>query len=255
MRLFKNGFIPSTIFIFTLIVLNVKFVDAQKVMDSVLMEQSKMNAINQFKQVLNENALIYSGNEYVENVSLESMNQIILGTPFFIIDSLMYGTVNYEGVDYQLPLKYHIIEQKVIINHPIANTLIELTNDRINYFRVGQHYFYKTPLPLSNLMNTNQVYSEQLLNGKLELWVMHDKKLKPTKKAEDQTSAYVMYDQYAVVSYGKWSKLKSEEDILDICFDKKDMVKAYINKQGVDFKKNFEFALMQALIYYNSIAD
>jgi hypothetical protein len=110
-------------------------------------------------------------------------------------------------------------------------------------------------MALSNLLNTNQIYSERLLNGKLELWVMHDKKLKPTKKAEDQTSVYMIYDQYAIFSNGKWRKLNSEEDILDICFDKKYMVKDYIRNQGLDYKINFEFSVLQALKYYNSITD
>jgi hypothetical protein len=255
MRLFKIGFIRIAMFIFTLMVLNVKYVDAQKVMDSILMEQSKINAVNQFKQAVNENALIYSGHEYVENVSLESMHQIILGTPFFKIDSLIYGTVNYDGIDYQLPLKYHLIEKKVIINHPIANTLIELSNERIKHFTIGQHFFYKTPLALSSLYKSEQIYAERLLNGRFELWVIHDKKLKPTKKAEDQTSNYIGYDLFAVQKNGKWIELNSGQDVLDFCVDKKNAIKGYLNNQGLDFKKNFEFALIQALNYYNSIVD
>ena len=249
------GYIHRFIFIFTLVVLNVQHITAQNVKDSILMEQSKMNAINQFKNALNENALIYSGNEYVENVSLESMHQIIIGTPFFIVDSLINGIINYEGIEYHLPVKFNLSQQKLILKHPTYNTLIELYNERVNHFSIGQHYFYKTPTDLSSLMNSNQVYSERLLNGKIALWVMHDKKLKPTKKAEDQTLAYVLYDQFAVVQNGKWSKLKSEEDILDLCDDKKNKVKAYINNAGLDFKTNFELSALQALKYYNSIAD
>ena len=255
MRQVTIGFIRLLMFVFAFMVINVNFVAAQKVMDSILMEQSKLNAINQFKQSVNENALIYSGNEYVENVSLESMNQIIVGTPFFIVDSLVNGVINYEGIEYHLPIKFHIIQQKIILNHPIYNTPIELYNERIKQFSIGQHFFYKTPVELSSLMNANQVYAERLLNGKFDLWVIHDKKLKPTKKAEDQTSAYIMYDQYAVAKNGKWSKLKSEEDVLSFCFDKKNIVKEYINIQALDFKVNFEFSILQALKYYNSIAD
>jgi hypothetical protein len=255
MRRFKIGFIRSSIFIFTIMVLNVNYVDAQKVMDSILMEQSKLNAINQFKHLINENALIYTGNEYVEKVSLESMHQIILGTPFFINDSFINGTVNYDGIDYQLPLKYHLIENKVIINHPIANTLIELTNERIKYFTIGQHFFYKTPHALSNLYKSEQIYAERLLNGRFELWVIHDKKLKPTKKAEDQTANYIEYDLFAGQKNGKWIELNSGQDVLKFCDDKKMLMKEYINKENLDFKKNFDSALIQALKYYISIAD
>ncbi len=242
-------------FTFALVVINVKFLVAQKVKDIISREQSKLYAINQFKQTINENALIYSGHEFVENVSLESMNQLIIGTPFFLVDSLVNGVINYDEIEYHLPVKFHIIEQKLILNHPAYNIYIELYNERIRQFSIGQHFFYKTPLGLSNLLKLDQVYAERLIDGKLQLWVMHDKKLKPTKKAEDQTLAYIIYDQYAVFKNGKWSKIKSKDDILDICFDKKNKVKEYINNRGQNFKTNFENSVIEVLKYYNSITD
>jgi hypothetical protein len=235
--------------------MNVKFLVAQKVKDIISMEQSKLYAINQFKQTINENALIYSGHEFIENISLESMNQLIIGTPFFLIDSLVNGVINYDEIEYRLPVKFHIIEQKLILNHPVYNTYIELYNERIRQFSIGQHFFYKTPMELSNLLKIDQVYAERLIDGKFQLWVMHDKKLKPTKKAEDQTLAYIIYDQYAVLNNGKWSKLKTKDDILDICFDKKNKVKEYMSYKRLNFKTNFEYATIEALKYYNSITD
>jgi hypothetical protein len=255
MRQIKFSLNRILVFIFALIALNIKFVQAQNWSDSILMEQSKTNAINQFKKGVNENALIFAGNEYVENVSLESMRQIILGTPFFLNDSLINGMVNYNGIEYNLPIKFHINDQKLILNHPITNTTIELFNERIHHFSIGDHYFFKTPKELLRLMKIEQLYAERMINDKFELWVIHDKKLKPTKKAEEQTSVYISYDQYAVHKNGKWSKLKSEQDLLNFCLDKKGLVKAYLNELGLDLKNNFDFSLLKALKYYNTISD
>jgi len=124
MRLFKNGFIRSAIFIFTLIVLNVKYVEAQKVMDSVLMEQSKMNAINQFKQVLNENALVmeYKGaqptkyfygptypNIQSKNSSMPDFRNVLLWQPNIHIENNFKKQIDFYSAD--LPGKYAIVVQ------------------------------------------------------------------------------------------------------------------------------------------------
>jgi len=237
----------------TICVSSVNLGSAQTLKDSVLMEQSKILAINSFKQGINENALIYSGNEYVEFISIESMHQIIKGTPFFIMDSLVLGKVEYSDIIYELPLKFQLIEQKIIINHPITKTPIELLNERVNFFSIGLHHFFKTPPEVANLLSTKQIYAELLFNGSFKLWVLHDKILKPNKRAEDQTATYINFDQYIIQQNDKYFKIKSEQDVLHFCLDKKIQIQEFIQIEGKDFNKNFESAILQVLKYYSSI--
>jgi hypothetical protein len=233
--------------------LGIGVVSAQSTMDSILMEQSKLEAENNFKRVVNENALIYSGNEYVEFISMESSRQIVYGSPYFIADSLIDGTVDYNGVQYSLPIKFHLIDQKLIVNHPITHSPIELLNENINHFSIGTHTFYKIPKGLNSLMPSKQIYAEQLFNRHFELWVLHEKLLRSTKKAEDQTANYIIYDQFVIQKNGIWIKLKSEKDVLNFCQDKKNKVQEYVLKQSIDFNRNFESAMIEVLKYYDSI--
>ncbi len=219
------------------------------------MEQSKLEAINYFKRGVNENALLYSGNEYVEFVSLESLHQNINGTPFFMTDSLVDGMVSYGGVSYTLPVKFQLLDQKVLINHPVTHTLIELFNERVDYFSIGKHQFYKIPTGLVKLTNSKQIYAERLLEGQISFWKLHDKILKPTKKAEEQTATYTNYDQFAIERSGIWTKIKSEKDVFSFCADKKQQVQDYVKKEAVDFIQNFEFATIKVLKYYDSISN
>ena len=229
------------------------FANAQNGVDSAFMEQSKLNAIRQFKQALNENALIYSGNEYIEYVPIESLSQILKGTPFFQVDSLVTGTVNFEGVIYALPVKLQLIEQKIIINHPVSHTLIELPNERVQFFTIGSHFFYKTPQALSSLVNSDKMYAEKRSFGHFDLWVIHEKLLKYSKKAEDQSADYISYNKYVVQKKGIWRKIKSEKDLYDFCTDKKEEVQIFANNVGLNFNKDFEASVVQVLKYYDSI--
>jgi hypothetical protein len=229
------------------------FANAQNGVDSAFMEQSKLNAIRQYKQALNENALIYSGNEYIEYVSIESLSQTLKGTPFFQLDSLVAGSINFDGVIYTLPVKLQLIEQKIIINHPISQTLIELPNERIEFFTIGSHFFYKTPIALSNLMKSDKMYAEKISLGHFDLWVIHEKLLKYSKKAEDQSANYISYNKYAVQKKGIWRKIKSEKDLYDFCTDKKEEVQIFANNIGLNFNKDFDTSIVQVLKYYDSI--
>ena len=251
-----NTLVLRNILIMLMLLLSTKYYAAAQIAGATtLIEQSKLSAIQHFKQALNENALIYSGNEYIEYVPIESLNQILKGTPFFIKDSIIEGQINYDGIMYSLPLKFHLIEQKLIIKHPVAQTLIALTNDQVHFFNIGSHFFYKTPIQLSNLFKTDKVYAEQLLAGHFELWVIYDKTIKYSKKAEDQSASFISYNNYAVKKNGVWRKMKSEKDLYDFCGDKKELIKQYVNQSGVDLNKDFETSLLQVLKYYDSISN
>jgi hypothetical protein len=230
-------------------------VAAQNSRDSLLMEQSKQKAANIYKNTLNENELIYSGNEYVEFISMDLANQIVKGNPYFITDSLMEGTVSYSGIQYMLPFKFHLINQKLIIIHPKTNSPIELQNENIDHFEIGGHVFHKIPKALHVLIPTKQIYAEQIHKSHFELWVLHEKLLKATKKAEDQTATYVSYQQFVLQKNGVWSKLKSEKDLINFCQDNKHQIEEYIRSQNINFDKNFESAVLMVLKYYDSIAD
>ena len=251
----KTAFIFNLMLSLTICVSSINLGTAQTVKDSILMEQSKNKVFNSFLHGVNENALIYSGNEYVEFISIESMNQIIKGNPFFITDSLVDGTILYHGTSYKLPLKFHLLEQKLIINHPITNTPIELLNERVNFFSIGQHPFFKLPKQLANLTSNKQIYAELLLDGFFKIWGMHDKILRPNKKAEEQTATYINIDQYFVEHNGIFTKIKSEQDVFNLCLDKKRQVQEYAKIQGLDFNKHFESASIQVFKYYETIAN
>lgn len=253
MKLSKSFFAHYILTVLFFILTTGYVANAQNVGDSVFMEQSKLNAIRQFKLALNENALIYSGNEYIEYVPIESLSQTLKGTPFFQKDSLIEGSVNFDGVIYNIPVKLQLIEQKIIINHPISKTLIELANEPIKNFNIGSHIFNKIPIALSKLVNSDKIYAEKISLGHFDLWIIHEKLLKYSKKAEDQSASYMSYNKYAVQQNGIWQKIKSEKDLYDFCTDKKEEVQIFANNVGLNFNKEFESSMVQVLKYYDSI--
>jgi hypothetical protein len=231
------------------------FLFGQAKTDSVLMENSKTAAKDYFKNFVNENALIYAGNEYVEYISLEMLHKTINGTPFFITDSLLDGNVDFDGTVYNLPIKFQLLNQKLVLNHPVTNTPIELQNEHVNGFNIGTHHFYKIPNELNKILPSKQIYAEQYLFDHFEVWVLHDKILKLAKHAEDQSAMYINVDQYAIKRNGKWGKLRSEKEVMDFCQDKKIQTQAYIYDKNLDFKVDFEYAILQLFKYYDSISN
>jgi hypothetical protein len=102
-------------------------------------------------------------------------------------------------------------------------------------------------------MNSDKLYAEKISLGYFDLWIIHEKLLKYSKKAEDQSANYISYNKYAIQKKGIWQKIKSEKDLYDFCIDKKEDVQNFARNVGLNFNKDFEASTVQVLKYYDSI--
>jgi hypothetical protein len=102
-------------------------------------------------------------------------------------------------------------------------------------------------------MKTDKLYAEKISFGYFDLWIIHEKLLKYSKKAEDQTASYISYNKYAIRKNGIWQKIKSEKDLYDFCIEKKGQVQNFSHQLGLNFNNDFDVSLLQVLKYYDSI--
>jgi len=88
------------------------------------------------REHLGSDSRLYNGDEYIRNGTPAR------GFPFFDADSLVTGTLYYDGIMYPgIAMEYDLVSDKLIIRDYSAKALIALVTPKVNHFSIGSHYF------------------------------------------------------------------------------------------------------------------
>ena len=246
----KNSFWGLTaIWIFCLFNLHCAY--AQALSDSSVYTQSRDQVYALYKKAIGENLHIYSGNEYV---APSAQGQKLLGNPYFLSDQFLEGSIYYDGNYYKkIPVHFQIQDEKLIITHPVTHTPIELLNEKISYFTIGNYEFFKIPAQTASLLHTSKLYYNKLYNGSVIIWAIRDKKYTLSAKAEDQTATYKEYDQYYLQKGNNFYSIESEKELLKVLPEKKAELKKFIRLHHLKFNADLEKNLILTVQYYDQI--
>ena len=222
---------------------------SQSEADSALYNQSLKNVNAFYKNEIKENLHLYAGNEYVKPSAL---GQKVNGFPYFLSDSLLEGSIYYDGSFYNgVSIHYQIFNEKLIVNVPFYNTLIELHNEKIKFFFIGHHEFLKIPPDAASALHTNKLYYERLYSGQETLWAIREKRFILSAKAEDQSDNYFEYDQYFLEKGSAFYTVGSKKELLNALSDRKAELKKFIRQNKLKFKNETESSLIKAIQYYD----
>lgn len=97
------------------------------------------NTLSVFTQALNDQAAIYNGIQYRRYP--EAIHE---GHPFFLADSLIAGTVTYEGLTYnKVRLLYDEVNDELITTDWQANNLVQLFEEKVDGFTIATQKFVR----------------------------------------------------------------------------------------------------------------
>jgi hypothetical protein len=221
--------------------------------DSSLYVQSIQNLQTVYKSRIKEQLRLYDGSRY-HRFFMPGQKEI--GFPYFATDSSLVGSIYYNGAFYDsVSMRFDLIYEKVIINDYLSNTPIELYSDKISFFTIENHRFFKIPPLVSVKINSIEPFYELLYGGKDSLWVTRKKKFELSFRPEDQTGTYKEYDYYFLQIHGVYYSVDTKSAFLDAIKNKKQNVQSFIKKNNLNFKKDFETALIRAVQYYDELNE
>jgi len=249
-KITKNSFLGLTA-IWMYCLFNFHCVYAQTLSDSAIYTLSLNQAYTFYKKTIGENLHLFTGNEYV---APSAKGQKLLGNPYFLSDQFLDGSIYYDGRYYeQIPMHFQIQDEKLIITHPVTHTPIELLNEKISYFTIGNYEFFKIPAQTASLLHTSKLYYNRLYNGSVIIWALRDKKYTLSAKAEDQTATYKEYDQYYLQKGNNFYSIESEKELLKVLPEKKAELKKFIRLHYLKFNADLEKNLILTVQYYDQI--
>jgi hypothetical protein len=194
---------------------------------------------------LGADSRLYNGREYIRNGTAAK------GFPNFEWDSLRPGSVDYDGIFYQIPLEYDMAQDKLVVRNYADNILISLVGEKTNRFSIGP-YTFRFVSPGTDHLPESGFYQELFVGRAITLLARKHKVLVfPT--ALDQQAQYLQYDTYFLLASSNSYKVTDEKEMLDILKDRKDELRKYIRKNRLSFKRSLEKSLIQTIAYYQQL--
>jgi hypothetical protein len=206
------------------------------------------NAIRIYAAATGDQAPYYNGIQY-----RRYSNYIHFGHPFFIADSLINGTVTYDGVTYQnVKLQYDEVNDELITTDLQGDNLVQLFKHEISGFSIGPHQF----------INLSQTYPRAgfyrvLYNGKSQILVREFKSIqvKPgqiTSETERSVNTTTDYYMKTDKGYEKFNRLNS---FLSLMGNHRKQVARFIRDKKLRTRTDREELYYEAASFFDQLTD
>ena len=203
---------------------------------------AKAYYINEIK----ESTHLYTGKEYYKYESG------IRGFPFFVSEVMQTGDIFYDGFLYKnIPLLYDIVRQVVVINQYQQEARIQLLTEKIKYFTLNEHRFETIPAEGEDDNISKGLY-DVAFAGKANVLIKRIKGIRKGLRAEDPYS-FREEDEFYIKKGKTVFNVTNKKAAIEAFGDKKDLVKAFIRKNKLRFKKNIEKDLITTAAYYSTL--
>jgi hypothetical protein len=220
---------------------------AQQSPDSILFNESVSRVHQVYMGEIEDNAAIYHGEEYIRN-GLKAN-----GFPFFEANQKLTGWISYQGTTYvNQGLHYDMVTDEVIIPSYAGNALIALATEKVDSFSISGHVFISLKANASNHLSKDGYY-EELYAGEPGVYARKEKRF-VTGSGSDE-SKYVQYNSYLIRYKNVYYVVDSKNSLLEILKDREDSMKKFIRGNKLNFKRNFESALVSSVTYYSQLMN
>ena len=214
---------------------------------------AKSSALSNYEINIKASSLIFNGREYLDPY----VNKNLEGHLYFLSEDWLAGSIFYDGEVYSsVPLKFNLLNGKVIVENPQAIGDIELVSEKIKYFSIGSHLFIdpKT-IQLKRKIAPQAKFLDLLYEGKTSVVADRQKSFK--KKEVDAQLVYEVWEQahYFIIKDGDYIPVKSKSQVLKVLTDRKSDLKKFIIENKIRFQADKEVALKRLIEKYNQIKD
>jgi len=222
---------------------------SQSLADTSFLAASIASTKNVYLDFIQGNAHLYNGTEHK---TYQSVNE---EHPYFISDDWVVGSIVYDNeLNVNVPMMYDLKNDKVVIDHFSSRNKIELVSKKISKFNVQGHTFVALKPDSANAQIQEGFY-DQLYKGSIRVYARRTKQYEERIEANVLIPSFTEKNKYFLLKDGKYFPVNSKATALDALNDKRKILKQYLSKSGVQYKKQKEKWLVMLAGYYDTIKD
>ena len=199
---------------------------------------------------LGENAHTFNGYEYF------TPDRNIKGSPYFLADGPIPADLDYDDSYYQnIPILYDLVKDEVIINRLGQNYKISLVSDKLNSFFVRKHEFIRVSSDSANGIQLPTGFYDRMYAGKTTVLVKRKRRLQETYIYNTTGYEYIEENVYYVIFAGQIVQVDGKSSVMNLFKSKKSEIKAFLRKNKLNFKSDFEKTLIATSAYYDQLTS
>jgi hypothetical protein len=208
------------------------------------------NAVALYNKSFATQLHIFNGKEY-----LGYRRRFNNGHPYFEVDSLTIGSVNYEGSKYDsASMMYNTASDQLIILSHNGFTHIQLIKEKVVSFSLLGHSFIHIQHDSLLSPDLKSGFYDVLSAGKVSLLA---KRIKTIEEDITQVVELKVYakNRYYLKKNNGYITISNKKAFLKEFADQKKAVDQYIRQNKFNYRKNREDYLIKVANYYNTITS
>lgn len=209
-------------------------------------QKALLNTKALYQQSFGEQSAIYNGTNANYLVRFDK------GHPYFFSPVPGTGSVTYDGIFYDSVLiTYDEIKDVVIIASGINR--LQLATEKVVSFSIFNADFIKISKDSSSDALIKSGFYQVLYKG--NVWLL-TKQIKTIR--EDLSGIQIMrmideQDYYYIQKDGRYYLVNKKKNLLKVFSDRKKEIQQFIKVNGIDFRNNWKYALIETTTYYDSL--
>jgi len=223
--------------------------------NSVVDTASRNNALKQvtdfYFHSIAENGLVNYGNEVVEYAD-NSINH-----PFYSTDKFVPGSMFGYGVIYNdIPLKYDLVHDKLIVLHFNKIFNVEQISERIDKFTISGHEFVRLVPDSTSQSEVSAGFYDRIYFGKSVSLFAKRKKIAGERIKEGQSeNIFKERNSYYIKKDNFFHPVSDKSSVLKVLSDKRKELEMFLKKNKIKFNQNREYAMAQLSEQYDRLKN
>ncbi len=214
--------------------------------DTSFLTSARVHQEALYNQLIYGQSRLYNGSEYRDFFSKDDEH------PFYLIDDWSFGDIVYDEELYKnIPLFYDIFHDKVITEHLLNGSKLELISEKVERFSFSGHTFVRLRSDASNVISEG--FYDVLFNGNTKVYARREKTLQHKIEANSIIDRFDERTRLFILNKGVYYPVRSKGSVLDVLADRKQEVRSFIGKNKIKFKVDRENAIARITEYYDSL--
>ncbi len=204
--------------------------------DTAFVKAARRYKISLFEKDIKEQSRLYNGTEHLDYLSHHGEH------PYYGIDDWSFGDVVYDDELYHhVPLFYDLRLDRIVTEHPLSGSKIELISKKVSGFSINGHQFVRLMQDEGKVIG--EAFYEQLYHGKTSVYARREKFLHEKVEFKEIVASFEEKTRIYIYKDGIYHHVKSKGSVLDVFRDHQQEMKALLKKKNIRFKTSREIAI------------
>ena len=206
------------------------------------------NALNIYHAALYPETGLYNGREYGDYPY-----RFNTGQPYFMGDTMMLGSVVYEGILYNnVAMKFNLVTNQLIITDPSYVHKLTLSNERIGSFKLFNNRFVHLDADSDNTIKPG--FYDVIYDGITPVYKKIQKRIdEKTTMMEGIVRTVYESTSYYIKKEGRFYTVNNKKQVLKLFAGHKKELQQYVRKQKLNIRRDKERALQLIGVWYDGL--